>query len=245
MALDMKKCKECGKLFVPKSKLSQYCDDIHYRPCPVCGKAVEAKYLSDPPRCCGKECSAIARAKKKEKDKAIDALGRNMKYETPVKVHIGEASVITPSVAAKFNASSNDTEAEMTMKVIKDRTSNNERGVRNVKALFDLGQGSVKVVADDIIPMPRSEKSVVKAIQEIEDSEYAKQLRTSSVVRTYVGTPILGFIPGHEYALDIDKDDRNILYNITALYDFTIGESVNLIINLSSKISISQNFVEM
>ena len=59
----MKKCKECGKLFVPKSARTQYCDDLHYRPCPVCGKLVEAKYLSDPARCCSKECQQALRAK--------------------------------------------------------------------------------------------------------------------------------------------------------------------------------------
>ena len=48
---EMRKCKECGKLFVPKGR-EQYCSDIHYRPCPICGKPVEAKYLSDPPRKC-------------------------------------------------------------------------------------------------------------------------------------------------------------------------------------------------
>lgn len=50
--MEMKKCKECGKLFTPKNSRSQYCDDKHYRPCPVCGKSIEIKYLSDPtPRC--------------------------------------------------------------------------------------------------------------------------------------------------------------------------------------------------
>lgn len=63
--MEMKKCKECGKLFMPKSMRSQYCDALHYRPCPVCGKPVEAKYLSDPPRCCSKECQQASRAKNK------------------------------------------------------------------------------------------------------------------------------------------------------------------------------------
>lgn len=61
----MKKCKECGKLFVPKSKNSVYCDAVHYRPCPVCGKPVEAKYLSDPARCCSKECQHMMRKQNK------------------------------------------------------------------------------------------------------------------------------------------------------------------------------------
>ena len=45
-------CKECGKQFEAKSPRVAYCSDIHYRPCPVCGKPVVAKYLSDPPRRC-------------------------------------------------------------------------------------------------------------------------------------------------------------------------------------------------
>lgn len=48
----MKKCKECGKLFKPDNPRQRYCTDVHYRPCPTCGKPVEIKYLSDPtPRC--------------------------------------------------------------------------------------------------------------------------------------------------------------------------------------------------
>ena len=48
-------CKECGKQFEAKSPRVAYCSDIHYRPCPVCGKPVVAKYLSDPARRCD-EC---------------------------------------------------------------------------------------------------------------------------------------------------------------------------------------------
>ena len=56
--MEMKKCKECGKLFTPRNPRSQYCDDKHYRPCPTCGKSVEIKYLSDPtPRCA--ECRKL------------------------------------------------------------------------------------------------------------------------------------------------------------------------------------------
>lgn len=51
MAAILRKCKECGKMFTPKGR-EQYCSDIHYRPCPVCGKPVIAKYLSDPARRC-------------------------------------------------------------------------------------------------------------------------------------------------------------------------------------------------
>lgn len=56
--LEMKKCKECGKLFQPTSKKQKYCSENHYRPCPVCGKLVFAKYLSDPARCCSGVCKS-------------------------------------------------------------------------------------------------------------------------------------------------------------------------------------------
>lgn len=54
MSVEQRVCKECGKLFTPKGR-EKYCSDVHYRPCPVCGKPVIAKYLSDPPRRC-EEC---------------------------------------------------------------------------------------------------------------------------------------------------------------------------------------------
>ena len=57
MNYELKRCKECGELFMPKSARQQYCKKIHYRPCPVCGKLVIAKHLGDPPRTCSKECT--------------------------------------------------------------------------------------------------------------------------------------------------------------------------------------------
>lgn len=51
--MELRKCKECGKMFQPKGR-EQYCSDIHYRPCPICGEPVIAKYLSDPARKCDK-----------------------------------------------------------------------------------------------------------------------------------------------------------------------------------------------
>lgn len=52
---EMRTCKECGKLFTPKGR-EQYCSEIHYRPCPICGAPAEVKYFNDPPRKCDK-CS--------------------------------------------------------------------------------------------------------------------------------------------------------------------------------------------
>lgn len=70
MLVEMKKCKECGKLFVPRNPRQQYCDELHHRPCPVCGKPVEAKYLSDPARVCSNECKKILAQRKRDEKKA-------------------------------------------------------------------------------------------------------------------------------------------------------------------------------
>ncbi len=51
-----RKCKECGKEFIPNSPRQVYCKDIHYRPCPICGKMMPIKQMSDIPRACSKEC---------------------------------------------------------------------------------------------------------------------------------------------------------------------------------------------
>lgn len=94
--LEMKKCKECGKMFVPKSSRQQYCDDIHYRPCPVCGDLVEAKYLSDPARRCDK-CKNIR--SKASTAKKLEYKPIVKKEKAPVKVTA--ADLVTSEVLDK------------------------------------------------------------------------------------------------------------------------------------------------
>lgn len=54
-----RKCKCCGKEFQTNSPQKLFCDDVHYLPCPVCGKPVLKKDrdFTRPPKCCSKECS--------------------------------------------------------------------------------------------------------------------------------------------------------------------------------------------
>lgn len=54
--LKPRQCKECGKMFQPKTSRQMYCKDDHYRPCPVCKKLVLVKAFGDPPRTCSAEC---------------------------------------------------------------------------------------------------------------------------------------------------------------------------------------------
>ena len=56
-----KTCLLCQKKFIPKGR-QKYCNDLHYKPCPVCGKPVPAPYPSDPAKCCSAECRRQLRA---------------------------------------------------------------------------------------------------------------------------------------------------------------------------------------
>lgn len=100
-SIKMKKCKECGKLFLPKSSRSQYCDGDHYRPCPICGEPVLAKYLSDPPRRCDK-CKSIRPAAKHIASNRADDISRE--EEMSVDTNTGEitASSLNSRITAKY-----------------------------------------------------------------------------------------------------------------------------------------------
>lgn len=62
----IKKCLHCGKEFETKNPQKLYCNDQHYRPCPVCGKPVAMidNDFSRPAKCCSNECSKILRQQK-------------------------------------------------------------------------------------------------------------------------------------------------------------------------------------
>ena len=53
----VKVCELCGKEFHPKSNTQKYCEDDHFRPCPVCGKPVLVLVAHEEARCCSTECS--------------------------------------------------------------------------------------------------------------------------------------------------------------------------------------------
>lgn len=78
MSYAPKKCKECGKEFIPDSPRQEYCKDVHYRPCPVCGKPVKAIYLNESPRCCSKECRTI-KAKESGEERVCEICGKSFK----------------------------------------------------------------------------------------------------------------------------------------------------------------------
>ena len=55
--VNKKICVLCGNEFVPRSNRQKYCDNVHYRPCPVCGKLTKISNLYVPKlRACSYAC---------------------------------------------------------------------------------------------------------------------------------------------------------------------------------------------
>lgn len=55
IASKTRKCALCGKEFTPNNSSQIYCSDIHYAPCPVCGKPTELSNLMEA-KCCSTDC---------------------------------------------------------------------------------------------------------------------------------------------------------------------------------------------
>lgn len=122
---EMRRCKECGKMFVPKGR-EQYCPDTHYRPCPVCGKPVIVKYYNDPARRCDnckwrkmpplpKELAAISKSPYNFIPKNEKSAGEALKQEaeileelekkSPFKDIPGWSNMLEPTVPDKIDPS--------------------------------------------------------------------------------------------------------------------------------------------
>lgn len=56
-------CKHCGKPFNTNNPQKIYCNNPHYRPCPVCGVPVLMGHndFNRPPKCCSSECTHTKR----------------------------------------------------------------------------------------------------------------------------------------------------------------------------------------
>lgn len=216
--MEMKKCKECGDLFMPKSKNSVYCDKLHYRPCPVCGKPVEAKYLSDPARCCSQECKKAARmqAKSKVMSKVVSSITLGS-----VKLDESAASSVTVSNPAVGNKTS--------------AFGALAAAVNNEEVVASSEYSTVRPAQQLIQPVPYFDNPE-------RDIDFEESLRDTNTVRMYVGkNTSLKFVPGHEYALEVNKTIYG--YEVEAVYDFTTGKSASMMMPLSSQISINQQFV--
>lgn len=70
-----KKCKFCGKEFIPNSYMNQYCNYPHYINCEVCGKQFEIDPSTNYPKTCSNACRYIAASQNKD----IEAMKANLK----------------------------------------------------------------------------------------------------------------------------------------------------------------------
>lgn len=52
----VRKCRYCGKEFTATEFNQMYCSDVHYGPCPVCGKPVAIKDMMIGPQACSEAC---------------------------------------------------------------------------------------------------------------------------------------------------------------------------------------------
>ena len=71
----VKKCKWCGKPFIPTSVRDVYCKDVHYQTCEVCGKQFEIDVRKDDSvRTCSKECRYILANTHRDNDHMVKSL---------------------------------------------------------------------------------------------------------------------------------------------------------------------------
>ncbi len=222
---EMRKCKECGKLFTPKGR-EQYCHDIHYRPCPNCGELVIAKYLSDPPRRCDK-CKG-RKSKPAEVSKEVKLIDKS-KTSKPKEEK--------PKNKQLFKMPGFNTSFEM-------------KPMTAIKPIAPVGTPSQQKETKDEPKIDNKQnettpsqpsKRQYKIPDTIDSSRFCEE-RTGSTME-YIGNPhINSFIPGHTYLLKIERDDY--VYWVTSVEDITCGEIVDIAMPYASQISFYQNFAE-
>ena len=170
--LSMKKCKECGKMFMPKSAQQQYCEDMHYRPCPVCGDLVYAKYLSDPARRC-KKCIG---------------------YRKPAAKNQGNASAIIKKSINASEAARTEKNVEVTSKAevaVDSKDFTREEMLKGPVVAIYKGLNCLAFVPDHkyIVRLKRcSDGYRVEGIQDLTNQEvvdYSLTLPTMSAVKEY------------------------------------------------------------
>lgn len=215
--MDMRKCKECGKLFMPKGR-EQYCSEPHYRPCPVCGKPTLVLYFSDPARKCDS-----CRGKKKASTPPVGS--HTDKVDTVV---TGKKSEAKPKSIFKLGTK------EFTMNTIKPMAP------MSIPSLKEPQGVSSNPAESSLEPNPIPERRT-NIPATIDSSVFCET--TTGTVNKYIGNQYPNtFIPGHEYLLKVER--RDYVYWITSEEDVTTGDSVNMVLSLSSQISFHQNFMK-
>ena len=220
---EMRKCKECGKLYTPKGR-EQSCSDVHYRPCPNCGEPVVAKYLSDPPRRCDK-CRGKKIKPAEVKEVKADQKPAKQKEEKPKNKQLFKMPGFNTSFEMKPMTS---------IKPITPMTVPSQQKETKDEPKIDNKQ-------NEITPSQPSKRKY-KIPDTIDSSRFCEE-RTGSTME-YIGNPHTNaFIPGHSYVLKVERD--GYVYWVTSVEDITCGETVDIAVPYASQISFYQNFAEI
>lgn len=145
----IKICKECGKEFEAKNARQAYCNRRHYRPCPVCGVPVFAKYLSDPARSCSNKCKSARNftpitISQEEWDRLV----------AEAEEHAGSTEEVAPKNDSAIQKSSSvktsDTQRSIKLFVPADKITK----VEEPKAVVERKQNNNPFTADEILEKP-------------------------------------------------------------------------------------------
>ena len=182
--MELRKCKECGKMFQPKGR-EQYCSDTHYRPCPICGEPVIARYLSDPPRKCDK-----CRGKRNVESKpAIDVkLSDSIKPASPTGPTVKPMQIMSLS-------------SNKSIFKINPMTIPGTKQEQKPKPEIVDNKSKASEVIQSLVSMSGLEDVPIKV-----DSKIFCASMSGSRCRFIRKEPLCGWIPGHEYMINVDHD---------------------------------------
>lgn len=82
---NLKICELCGKAFQPRSNTQRYCDDDHFRSCPICGKPVKVLFEYDINRCCSTECTNELRRRTCQSKYGVDIASQSDEVRSKLK----------------------------------------------------------------------------------------------------------------------------------------------------------------
>lgn len=94
-------CELCGKKFHPRSNTQRYCEDDHFKPCPICGSPVKVLAEYDSARCCSIECTTKLRQKTCESIYGVKVASQS----DEVKAKIRESALSESTVAKRRQTS--------------------------------------------------------------------------------------------------------------------------------------------
>lgn len=215
---ELRACKECGKMFMPKGR-EKYCPEVHYRPCPICGTPVVAKYLSDPPgkceNCKKKKIQPVSKAKS-----IFNMGGGSIPSIKPMNNEIAKIQPVAP----------------IAIKEVPEEVDDENR-------LNEKPAGQEEVAEVKFVKQSFNSNGVKKIdVSKVLEPEVFCETYDDKIMR-YIGPTVDGyhkFENNHDYKIALTRKDKT--YLITSCHDVTTGQEVNCYYIASSQQSVSTRF---